>query len=208
MDREKLLKPIGIERLVDWAFGQEKVALMVGRDRGIFPVLAMLQKTTVRYGERIGGSGSGEGYDIHPDATIVFDAWREVMTYSSKGACLVRSYGESCFRPDWIADGELRFEPDIDPQTGLPKMARDKNRHLVRESCRIKRVGKSPDVVRVARSEYRVWWHALHLMQDLVADVAGKQGGLSAWRLTSEMPPKEPWLLVGAATGLFFEKAS
>lgn len=96
MDQEKLLKPIGIERLVDWAFGQQKVALMDGRDRGIFPVLALLSKTTVSYGERIGGGGaSGAGYDVHPDAVIVLDAWREVMTYSADGACLVRSYGES-----------------------------------------------------------------------------------------------------------------
>ncbi|WP_430470058.1 hypothetical protein [Thalassospira lucentensis] len=209
MDQEKLLKPIGIERLVDWAFGQQKVALMDGRDRGIFPVLALLSKTTVNYGERIGGGGaSGAGYDVHPDAAIVLDAWREVMTYSADGACLVRSYGESGFSPDWVADGELRFIPEIDPQTGMPKQARDHNRHLVRESCRVKRVGKSPDVVRVARAEYRVWWHALHLMQDFVADYSARQGGLVTWRLTSEMPPKEPWLLDGAANGLFFEKAS
>lgn len=209
MDQEKQLKPISIERLVDWAFSKEKVAMMAGRDRGIFPELMLLSKTTVTYGERIGGGGAVCGsYDIHPDAQLVYDCWRTVMTYSSEGAAMIRSYGENAMRPDWIAEGALRFVPDIDPATGVPKLARDHNRHLVRDSCRVIRIGKSDVHVRAARGEYRVWWAALHLLQDLVGDAAGKGGGLLAWRLTGEMPPDAPWDVVGAGNGLFFEKAS
>lgn len=209
MDREKLMKPIGIERLVNWAFAKEKVAVMVGQDRGINPILAQLQNTTVRYGERIGGGGAlAGGYDIHPDAMAVFDCWRTVMTYSSEGASMIRSYGESALRPDWVADGVVRFVPEIDPATGAPKPARDANRNLVRASCKIVRVGKSEAIVSAARAEYRIWWAALHLMQDLMAEVSQSQGGLMRWRLTGEMPPKEPWTIAGFGNGLGFEKVA
>ncbi|MET4734772.1 hypothetical protein ABIE64_003511 [Thalassospira sp. MBR-102] len=208
MDRENLIKPIGIERLVNWAFEREKVAMMVGQDRGIFPILAQLQRTTVGYGERISGGGGATGYDIHPDASVVYEAWRLVMEVSAEGASLIRSYGESALRPDWIADGELRFEADIDPVTGLVKPARDANRNLVRESCRVKRVGKLPDIVRVARSEYRVWWAALHYLQELVREAAENQGGLVQWRLTRELPPKEPWMIMGPGNGLSCDKVA
>lgn len=208
MERENLIKPIGIERLVDWAFSREKVARMAGLDRGIIPELTLLTKTTVTYGERIGGGGGMASYDIHPDAQAVYDSWLTLLTFSTDGAHLIRSYGETSMRPDWIPDGELRFEPVLDPATGLPKQVRDHNRHLVRDSCRIRKVGVDAGKVRGSRRDYLVWWAALHFLQALVEEEDEKRGGLVSWRLTGEMPPKEPWMIEGGGNGIFFEKAS
>ncbi len=210
MDQKNQLTPIGIEGLVNWAFEEEKTAMMVGRDRGIGPILSHLQKTTVSYGERVSGGGSifAGGYDMHPDALVVYGAWLEVRAASPDGGCLIRSYGEAGYRPDWVADGELRFVADVDPVTGLTKQARDQHRNLVKESCRIKRVGKLPEIVRVARSEYRVWWAALFLLQELVREVEAVQGGLVRWKLTGEMPPQEPWTISGYGNGLAYQKVA
>lgn len=210
MDQKKQLTPVGIEGLVNWAFEEQKAAHMAGRDRGIAPILSQLQRTTVSYGERVGGGGSvfSSGYDMHDDASVVYGAWLEVRAASPEGGCLIRSYGEAGYRPDWVADGALRFVADIDPATGRPKAARDQHRNLVKESCRIKRVGKLPDIVRVARAEYRVWWAAMFFLQQLVLDVEAAQGGLTRWKLTKEMPPKEPWTISGYGNGLAYEKVA
>ncbi|PKR54236.1 hypothetical protein [Thalassospira marina] len=216
MNREQLLKPlkpIGIEGLVNWAFGVQWIGrkeAVNGETRdGLAAERRMMQRLTASYCERIPGSGAApvSNDERHPQAMALYRAWLLLREASGDAAEIVRSWGEVCGRPDWYPDGVERFVAVLDAQ-GHPVPARDHNRNLAKASCKVERVGHSEPVVSMARAEYLIWWQALSVLQLDMREFADKSPADCLYRITGEMPPQTPWLAVGEKKASSGEKAA
>jgi len=215
MNREQLLKPlkpIGIEGLVNWAFGVQwigKRRVSANDDTGLMPEFRMMQRLTASYEERIAGSGAVPvaNDEQHPQAMALYRAWLGLWDVSDDAAEIVRSWGEVCGRPDWYPDGVERFVPVLDAQ-GQPVPARDHNRNLAKASCKVEWVGHSETVVSMARAEYLMWWQALSVLQLDMQDFADNSPADCIYRITGAMPPQSPWLAGDAKKAPKDEKAA
>jgi hypothetical protein len=216
MNREQLLKPlkpIGIEGLVNWAFGVQwigKRRVSANDDTGLMPELRMMQRLTASYEERIAGSGAVPvaNDERHPQAMALYRAWLGLCWDNCTDAAeIVRSWGEVCGRPDWYPDGVERFVPVLDA-LGQPVPARDQNRHIAKASCKVVRVGHSRKTVSKARAEYAMWWEALSVLQLDMQDFVDKSPADCIYRITGGMPPKLPWLAGDAKKAPKDEKAA
>jgi hypothetical protein len=103
-------------------------------------------------------------------------------------------------RPNWLPDAKTKCEP-VNLHKGrhgtyakseacdqIEVISRGRKRLIEVRWCPV-RFTCTPDRIAAARRDYLRWWDALHDLRHSFQTY----GGLTAWRVTDEMPPRTPW---------------
>lgn len=211
-------RPIGIERLLAWAFGQEQVQLDPERPghtpiphhlmvRGMFDAIA----TYAMLGTRVDNPGAGTRFvgkdHVHWDAETVAAVVSGALPRSV--AVLVAEHARVGTRPTTMEGVETRIVPaemvtnrhgtypkavEANPAvyaggTWRPGMHRRKGRGQYDGYCTPVLIENPPSQIERCRRNYGAWWVALHEVRERLIDA----GSLKSHRLTGEMPPVAPW---------------
>lgn len=190
---------IDAEGLAVWAFRDQKV------DR--LPVVVAAEQLAaqsthridsierVRYraelGVRVDSSMMPTTFDAHSDAVLVYETVAGRLDPEARW--LVTHHAHHATRPDWVPDPTPKWRPlngwltRQGRQWGRLHHAVDLRRHenwYVPVYCL-----NDPWSVRMKRYEYALWWLALRL----VGQVLAQGGGLRRWELVELRAPREPW---------------
>lgn len=198
-------REISILGLIEWAFQREcasldfdEMASTAGERPAVSPLWVLAQRRHM--GCKIDGGGTSEP---HPDADIVASALAALPDARGgrRMAIWIAELARAGMRPDWMEGAAPRCVP-VETHT---------NRHGVRaksEPCGVVDVVSRGRKVQVelrwcpvtftptaqqiasARRAYMDWWGALHDLRHSFQFY----GGLTAWRVTDEMPPRTPWV--------------
>lgn len=198
-------REISILGLIEWAFQREcasldfdEMASTAGERPSVSPLWVLAERRHI--GCKIDGGGTSEP---HPDADIVASALAALPDARGgrRMAIWIAELARAGMRPDWMEGATTRCVP-LETHT---------NRHGVRaksEPCGVIEVvnrGRkiqvemrwcpvtytpAPQQIASARRDYLLWWDALHDLRHSFQ----AYGGLTAWRVIDDMPPRKPWL--------------
>lgn len=196
---------IGVWPLLQWAFQRERVSLdfddigsadLVGPGFGMEYV--MLQRA--RLGCRVDGGGVSP---CHPDADVVASAL-EALPPSLGGRGMAVTMAElaragnvpdcmigarpACVPVAWGRDNQFGRQARTDSLGRGVYAQRGRLREYDRRVCPVTYTPTATSIA-AARRRYLQWWGALLHVRGTVQG----RSGLSAFVLTDEMPPMEPW---------------
>ena len=199
-----LRQPIGVQRLLEWAFGAEcasvefrEFAAPAGRDT----ISVLMERGLL--GCKVDGGRQGGGAQSASDAEIVAGVVAALpVEHGGRGmAVKVAEYARAGMVPDWMPDARPRVVPMEWRRCkhglyAVTEDARDMRfaghgRFQVRDSraCPV-RVLNTAQQIGAARRFYLEWVGALmHLRYALSV------AGLSRWDVTDDLPEMTPWLL-------------
>lgn len=209
-------KDIGVESLLNWAFGAQQITLETPLDvrpgsGGCGTEWVIYQRGAV-LGTAIDG---GKGYlpdPVHDDAEIVAAIVKGALEW--RVACWVADLARAGIRPDWMPGAVPRCVPrdlgrpnqhGISAKSEVATCAKwpdswggtvrtkGKNGQTVYHEVRVCPVKYEPTQAWInhQREAYRTWWAALHQVREHLM-----LSNLLSHRVTLEMPPFEPWRAV------------
>lgn len=208
----KARKRIGIEKLLEWAFGAEKAQLdppgtfADSQPFGVSTLYILQQRKLM--GCRIDGGRGFIAPAVAEDAETVAAVVAGALDW--RMATLVAEYGRTGQRPIWLPDSEPKPEPRLgwfenqftrrgkDEYAGpgvwvggwgrISQLSR--GRKTVHES-RIVPLTYSPSRQQIerTRADYMAWWSAIHAVREMLLAAPV----LRDHELTGELPPSQPW---------------
>lgn len=197
-------REISILGLIEWAFQREcasldfdEMASTAGERPSVSPLWVLAERRHI--GCKIDGGGTSEP---HPDADIVASALAALPDARGgrRMAIWIAELARAGMRPDWMEGATTRCVPlDLGREKpGRPPKSevcgtvevvnRGRKRTVEMRWCPVTFTPTAQQIASARRS-YLLWWDALH---DLRVNM--QHGGLSAWRVTNDMPPRKPWL--------------
>lgn len=203
--RGALARDISILGLIEWAFQREcatldfdEMASTAGERPAVSPLWILAQQRHI--GCKIDGGGKS---DPHPDADMVASALAALPEARGgrRMGIWIAELARAGLRPDWMQGAVTRCVP-------VEMHKNNYGWHAKSETCGSVKVtsrGKVRDVelrwcpvtftptaqkIASARRAYLNWWDALHDLRFQFQTY----GGLTAWRVTDEMPPRKPWV--------------
>ena len=197
-------RDISILGLIEWAFQREcasldfdELASTAGERPAVSPLWILAQQRHI--GCKIDGGGTSEP---HPDADIVVSALASLPEArgGARMAIWIAELARAGLRPDWMENATPRCVPvDLSRESpGRPPksevcgtvevISRGRKRVVDVRWCPVTFTPTAQQIASARRS-YMLWWDALH---DLRINM--QHGGLTAWRVTNDMPPRKPWL--------------
>lgn len=203
--RGAVARDISILGLIEWAFQREcasldfdEMASTAGERPSVSPLWMLMQRHNL--GCKVDGGGKS---DPHPDADIVASALAALPEGRGgrRMGLTIAELARAGLRPDWMEGAVMRCVPvDVhkgrhgayaksDPCGQVEVISRGRKRTVEVRWCPV-RFTHSPDRIAAARRDYLRWWDALW---DLRLTFQHRNGGLTAWRITDEMPPRTPW---------------
>lgn len=198
-------RDISILGLIEWAFQREcasldfdELASTAGERPSVSPLWMLMQRHNL--GCTVDGGGRS---DPHPDADIVASAIAALPDARGgrRMGLWIAELARAGLRPDWMEGAKTRCVPvDLSREKpGRPPksevcgtvdvISRGRKRTVELRWCPVMYTPTAHQIAS-ARRAYLMWWDALH---DLRFQFQ-KYGGLSAWRVTDDMPPRKPWL--------------
>ena len=203
--RGAVARDISILGLIEWAFQREcasldfdELASTAGERPAVSPLWTLMQRHNL--GCTIDGGGRS---DPHPDADMVASALAALPEARGgrRMGIWIAELARAGLRPDWMQGAVTRCVP-------VEMHKNNYGWHAKSEACGSVKVtsrGKVRDVelrwcpvtftptaqkIASARRAYLNWWDALHDLRFQFQTY----GGLTAWRVTDEMPPRKPWV--------------
>lgn len=199
-------RDISILGLIEWAFQRECASLdfdelrsTAGERPSVSPLWVLAQRHNL--GCTVDGGGRS---DPHPDADMVASALAALPEGRGgrRMGIWIAELARAGLRPDWMEGAVMRCVP-ITTQAhkhgtfaksercgDIVVISRGRKHSVEVRWCPVT-FTPTPGQVGAARRRYLNWWDALF---DLRVTFQHKYGGLSAWRVTNDMPPRMPWI--------------
>jgi len=198
-------RDISILALIEWAFQREcasldfdELASTAGERPSVSPLWVLMQQRNL--GCKIDGGGKS---DPHPDADMVASALAALPEGRGgrRMGIWIAELARGGMRPNWMQGAVPRCVPvDLSRETpGRPRksevcgqievVSRGRKRLVDLRWCPVT-FSPTASQIAAARRDYLRWWDALW---DLRRSFQ-LYGGLTAWRVNDEMPPRKPWV--------------
>lgn len=198
-------RDISILGLIEWAFQREcasldfdEMASTAGERPSVSPLWVLMQRHNL--GCKIDGGGRS---DPHPDADIVASALAALPDARGGRRMGIRiaELARAGLRPDWMEGAVTRCvpvnlsreKPGRPPKSEvcgtIEVVSRGRKRTVELRWCPVTYT-PTPQQISSARRDYLLWWDALHELRFQLQ----MYRGLSAWRVTDDMPPRKPWI--------------
>lgn len=183
-----------IERLVEWAFADQKVdgAMATALSSflpGISPTGALAKYLEI--GDRIDCTGRGAqacSARADEDALLVYVA---TIGLVPEVFSLVAMHARNGNRPEWHPEGPGRMVKRINKRGDIAKIWADPRNCRGWIGCQLVREGTDPVLVDFARHQYLVWWNGL---KELAETLTGR---LARFEVIGPLVPEYPWLRTG-----------
>lgn len=198
-------RDISILGLIEWAFQREcasldfdELASTAGERPAVSPLWMLMQRHNL--GCKVDGGGRS---DPHPDADIVASALAALPDARGgrRMGIWIAELARAGLRPDWMPGAVTRCVPvevqqhkhgsfaKSEPCGSVRVVSRGKLREVEMRWCPVTFTPTAQQIAS-ARRAYLDWWGALHDLRHSFR----AYGGLTAWRVTEEMPPRTPWV--------------
>lgn len=198
-------RDISILGLIEWAFQREcasldfdELASTAGERPAVSPLWMLMQRHNL--GCKVDGGGRS---DPHPDADIVASALAALPDARGgrRMGIWIAELARAGLRPDWMPGAVTRCVPvdrhknnhgwhaKSEPCGSVKVISRGKLREVELRWCPVTFTPTAQQIAS-ARRAYLDWWGALHDLRHSFR----AYGGLTAWRVTEEMPPRTPWV--------------
>lgn len=188
-----------VERILHWTFGDECVAAFDEETLAMSATPDSLVALASAV-DRTAPGARAAARDHHDDALTVARVARE-CALNWHDYLDLRQFAIARTRPPLRPDTRLRFEPRLGFRGGwYGRRGRTETVRFYDETVRGRRVRRKvdwtpitpindPEEIAWERAQYVYWWGYLDLIR-----VALSHEKLTAWRVTPQMPIREPWL--------------
>lgn len=199
-------RAVDVEELLRWTYEDQKADVVECRGVGLHYIEAAADGVIPQNVSRDGSyqiemmavlgcpSDRAGGWNcaLHPDAEATHAAVLELFAEGrGAAAALVTQYARIGGRPDWIPAGAV-FKPVLNHR-GKPMKIYDASNNAI--GCRV-RCHNPPEIVALARRQYRLWWNGL---ERTAARLAKTPNLLRKHRVTGPAAPALPWAARGEA---------
>lgn len=198
-------REISILGLIEWAFQREcasldfdELASTAGERPSVSPLWVLAERRHI--GCKIDGGGTSEP---HPDADIVASALAALPDARGgrRMAIWIAELARAGLRPDWMKGAVTRCVPveiqqhkhgvfaKSEPCGTVKVLSRGRIKEVELRWCPVTFTPTAQQIAG-ARRAYLNWWDALHDLRFQFQCY----GGLTAWRVIDDMPPRQPWI--------------